>query len=887
MKKLLVVLLLVGAAFGQTKTTVTGVVQDASGNLATSGTVVFTLSPQNNGVIYFVTGTGIIAPQVGTCGIDGSGNIKNLALSGPCQVWGTDIIVPANLTYQVSLFPNGGFTNAVPQQCITGTTYDLSNPQFCPVIRPTPQFASVITSPIQNNLIPSANGVFSIGSSSLRYSTGFFNNLNVLNSVTLPNPLNLPGALTVGTTLGVTGVSTLGTVNSSSLNGPLGAGTPNTVAATTINASGAVTAGSYTNNLSAFAPTTSSQLAGVISDETGSGPLVFANSPTLGAVTVKSTNAFAVIKVDQYASWALALADCPTAGCILDATSPNSPLAMGSFDVGTKAVTVLLGPLSFTATQITLRTGLNIIGAASGPTVITSVGSNATPLMVIPQVNSTPAQHVHLENINFVGAAGNTSQTGLFADCSSLTNAGLWYSQFKDLHFSGFQGKSIYLKGRVDNANAVNQFLTFTNVQALRSTGAGEALRIENGVGQVEFINSEFDGPGITDGTNIFIGEINAGDLQAPYSINFELLTCQSANLCAQISGSENVTIQNSHFEVLHGAIQTSLVGTTANIDLLIAHNVFFGNVGVNAGNGFILKSGLSSNDFVIFKHNEVFGTADSVVTGANGNNIIVGDNNGTWSSSGITEQISPAATINTGGVHTVLLNASATSITTITSTLGPGEKITFIANGADQFATGGNIDLTGVVSPLVLAAGETVTFVRNDLSGTWRLMATSTAKITGKTLNGANAGNTVNIFCSASHAAALVGNAGDQTFYTCTVPASVVGINKGFEVRVYFKHSTGTASVTYKASFGGTNLFTQASVSHANGIMINVECRNNAATNAQDCVTWYDDGDTAQTFTSSTPAIDTTVNQNVVFTFNVANTDQITPNMMRGGLIQ
>lgn len=49
------------------------------------------------------------------------------------------------------------------------------------------------------------------------------------------------------------------------------------------------------NNLSAFAATTSSQLAGVISDETGSGALVFANSPSfvtpaLGAATATSIN---------------------------------------------------------------------------------------------------------------------------------------------------------------------------------------------------------------------------------------------------------------------------------------------------------------------------------------------------------------------------------------------------------------------------------------------------------------------------------------------------------------------------------------------------------------------------------------------------------------------
>lgn len=54
-----------------------------------------------------------------------------------------------------------------------------------------------------------------------------------------------------------------------------------TAAACTGNAA-TVTAGVYTtNNLSVMAATTSAQLAGVISDETGSGALVFATSPTL------------------------------------------------------------------------------------------------------------------------------------------------------------------------------------------------------------------------------------------------------------------------------------------------------------------------------------------------------------------------------------------------------------------------------------------------------------------------------------------------------------------------------------------------------------------------------------------------------------------------------
>lgn len=45
---------------------------------------------------------------------------------------------------------------------------------------------------------------------------------------------------------------------------------------------------STASNLSVFAATTSAQLAGIISDETGSGPLVFANSPTINTPTLNT-----------------------------------------------------------------------------------------------------------------------------------------------------------------------------------------------------------------------------------------------------------------------------------------------------------------------------------------------------------------------------------------------------------------------------------------------------------------------------------------------------------------------------------------------------------------------------------------------------------------------
>lgn len=66
---------------------------------------------------------------------------------------------------------------------------------------------------------------------------------------------------------------------------PITTGTTRTLSAP--DASGTIALTS--NKLSAFAATTSSELAGVISDETGSGSLVFGTSPTISGVTITST----------------------------------------------------------------------------------------------------------------------------------------------------------------------------------------------------------------------------------------------------------------------------------------------------------------------------------------------------------------------------------------------------------------------------------------------------------------------------------------------------------------------------------------------------------------------------------------------------------------------
>jgi hypothetical protein len=82
---------------------------------------------------------------------------------------------------------------------------------------------------------------------------------------------------------------------------------------------------------------------------------------------------------------------------------------------------------------------------------------------------------------------------------------------------------------------------------------------------------------------------------------------------------------------------------------------------------------------------------------------------------------MNPATSINALGVHSIGLNPSTTPISTIQSTLGPGESVTFYTLGGQvTFAAGGNIDLVGATSVNV---NGTITFVRSDLGGSsWKV---------------------------------------------------------------------------------------------------------------------------------------------------------------------
>lgn len=439
-----------------------------------------------------------------------------------------------------------------------------------------------------------------------------------------------------------------------------------------------------------------------------------------------------------------AITACPANGCVIYAVSPNVNRNLGSIDPGFKSITIYLGPYTYTVKQVTLRKALKIIGmGASGgtqsPTCSTAAPCNGTtlqsingnnPVFVVPQVSNAPATSVLLSSFLLLGSVGNTAEDGFFLDASSTVNSGLWYSTFDGIGISGFKGVGLHLRARNTDFLSTNQWILFNNVTVIRPSGGGNAVRLEGSVFELRFRNCQFDGQGIGDGTNIYIGGYGGGLGGWPQTIVFEGLISQLADTAVQIDGAVNLTFYGPHHEQLWGGYQITNQNRIGTRGLTISDGYFAGNVGVNNGAGYDLSISPDAANAggVVFTHNRIFGVPDAIVKGTNIASVVYQDNlccetfNGP-PTSGMTTQVSPAASINIRGVHSIGLNPSPTPITTIQSGLGPGELVTFFTLGGPvTFAAGGNIDLMGVSS---LTVNGTITFVRSDLGGLyWKPMS-------------------------------------------------------------------------------------------------------------------------------------------------------------------
>lgn len=162
------------------------------------------------------------------------------------------------------------------------------------------------------------------------------------------------------------------------------------------------------NPLSQFAATTSAQLAGVISDETGTGALVFANSPTLVTPALGT----------------------PASGTLTNAT--GLPISTGVSGLGTGVATFLATPSSANlAAALTDETGSGAAVFATSPTLTAPNIGVATATSVNKVAITAPATSATLTIAdgktltvsNSITLAGTDSTTMTFPSSSSTIKA--------------------------------------------------------------------------------------------------------------------------------------------------------------------------------------------------------------------------------------------------------------------------------------------------------------------------------------------------------------------------------------------------------------------------------------------------------------------------------
>lgn len=188
----------------------------------------------------------------------------------------------------------------------------------------------------------------------------------------------------------VLGAATVTTINGNSISSgsgtlTLGAGKTATVSNTltfagtdgsSVNVGAGGTVAYLANTLNAFASTASAQLAAVINDETGSGPLVFGTSPTLTTPSIGAATAVSVNKVAITAPAAAATLTIP------DGVTLTGPAASGTVMTLGNAETVV-GAKSFNDATVIIK------GATSGATTLKAGAAAGSTTVTLPAANDT------------------------------------------------------------------------------------------------------------------------------------------------------------------------------------------------------------------------------------------------------------------------------------------------------------------------------------------------------------------------------------------------------------------------------------------------------------------------------------------------------------------
>lgn len=297
--------------------------------------------------------------------------------------------------------------------------------------------------------------------------------------------------------------------NANGVNGSVATST--TTPALTLSPTAGGTFASSSNNLGFFASTTSAQLISIISDETGTGALVFAGSPTFtgtlnaaavtasGTVTLSSiTGSTQCLHVNSSGAISGTGSDCGSASG--GVTTTGSP-ATGNLTKFSGTNTITNGDLSgdVTTSGALAATVVKVNGVSYGTspstnTVPVVTGTNAITYEVVPNAalansaitfgSTSQALGSTVTNLNAVNIGPGTAGTGAFTtlSSSSLATSGLGSFATVDIgSTAAAQTGSI-----LDMSHANTSLILPTGTNAQRPTGIAGMVRYNSSIPGLE-----------------------------------------------------------------------------------------------------------------------------------------------------------------------------------------------------------------------------------------------------------------------------------------------------------------------------------------------------------------------------------------------------------------
>jgi hypothetical protein len=429
-----------------------------------------------------------------------------------------------------------------------------------------------------------------------------------------------------------------------------------------------------TNNLSVFGSTTSAQLRGVLSDETGTGVAVFATSPSFTTSVLSASTTFAVFNTTATTINAFGAATAVNIGATTGTTTIRNSLTVnGTTNLGDVVgdVVNLNGTVDFVNADFTIRGGgANPIAIGRGGNAIatnTRMGYNCL------NSNTSGSQNVAIgyEASKTINSGAGTVAIGYQA----LTNAST--------------GQNNVAIGR----SALTGILT-----GQRNVGVGSNTLEGNTTGTDNVAIGYYAGAGATGNGNVLIGP-------APDGNNTNVTHTPPTP-----SGDNQLVI---------GSGTATWVRGDANFDVTLPQNA---NVGGNltvSGNLIINGTTTSINTNVLSVDDKLIDIAD--VSARTFTATIVSNNANITAISPVTGLIpGMVVSISTAGLS-VPVGTTIVSITNNTAVLsnpvtGSSGTATFNAQGAtDTTADGGGIRIKGTTDKSITYVNATTAFTSTE----------------------------------------------------------------------------------------------------------------------------------------------------------------------------